>query len=113
MVKNFDEIQRVGKDNLDATLKSFGAVSKGFQAIAVEWADYAKKSFEDGTAATEKLLSAKSLDKAFEVQTEYAKAAYEGFVTEASKLGGLYADLAKETYKPFESFIAKAGESAR
>ena len=113
MVKNFDEMQTFGKDNMDATLKSFGAVSKGVQAIAVEWADYSKKAFEQGTAASEKLFGAKSLDKAFEVQTEFAKTAYEGFVAEAAKIGELYADLAKETYKPFEGFIAKAGAMAK
>ena len=50
----------------------------------------------------------KSLDKAIEVQTEYAKSAYEGFVSKASKIGELYADFAKETYKPFEAMLAKA-----
>jgi hypothetical protein len=113
MVKNFEEFQKYGKDNMDASLKSFGAVSKGVQAIAVEWADYSKKAFEQGTAATEKLFGAKSLDKAFEVQSEYAKTAYENFVAEASKLGELYADLAKETYKPFEAYMAKAGAAAK
>lgn len=103
MVKNVDEFQQFGKDNMDATLKSFGALSKSAQAIAVEIADYSKRVFEQGTAATEKLIGAKSLDKAFEVQTDYVRSAYEGFVAEATKLGELYADLAKETYKPFES----------
>ena len=42
------------------------------------------------------------------MQTEYAKTAYEGFVAKASKISELYADLAKETYKPFESLMAKA-----
>jgi hypothetical protein len=54
------------------------------------------------------LFGVKSLDKAIEVQTEYAKTAYEGFVAKASKIGELYADLAKETYKPFEVLMAKA-----
>ncbi len=108
MVKNFDDLQQVGKDNMDSTLKSWGALSKGTQAIAVEVADYSKKAFEDGTAALEKLFGVKSLDKAIEVQTQYAKTAYESFVAEATKIGELYADLAKETYKPFETLMAKA-----
>src|SRR5215470_17680947 len=108
MVKNFEDLQQVGKDNVDVTLKAMGALSKGTQAIAVEVADYSKKAFEDGTAALEKLFGVKSLDKAIEVQTEYAKTAYEGFVAKASKIGELYADLAKETYKPFETLMAKA-----
>jgi len=108
MVKNFEDLQQVSKENVDLAMKSVGVLSKGAQAIAVEVADYSKKAFEDGTAAMEKLFGVKSLDKAIEVQTEYAKASYEGFVAKASKIGELYADLAKETYKPFETLLAKA-----
>jgi hypothetical protein len=108
MVKNFDDLQQVSKENVDLALKSMGVLSKGSQAIAVEVADYSKKAFEDGTAALEKLFGVKSFDKAIEVQTEYAKTAYEGFVAKATKISELYADLAKETYKPFEALMAKA-----
>jgi hypothetical protein len=107
MVKNIDELQQISKDNLDATMKSFGTLSKNVQAIAVEIADYSKKVFEQSTAATEKLIGAKSLEKAFEVQSDYVKTAYEGFVAEATKLGELYVDLAKEAYKPFEGQFGK------
>jgi phasin family protein len=99
MAKNLDEIQ---KENMDAAMKSFGAMSKAFQAIAVEFANYSRRSLEDHTAATEKLMSAKSLEKAVEMQTEYVRTAYEGFVAHATKIGELYADLAKELYKPIE-----------
>jgi len=108
MVKNFEDVQKLGKDNMEATLNSFGVLSKGFQAIAVEMADYTKKAFEDGTAAAEKLFGAKSLDKAVEVQSEYVKASYEHFVAQAAKVGELYAGVAQEAYKPFEAYMAKA-----
>ena len=64
MLKNLDDMQKFGKDNMDATMKSVGAASKGFQAIAAEVTNYSKKSFEDGTAAMERLLGAKTLEKA-------------------------------------------------
>ena len=108
MVKNFEEFQQVSKENIDLAMKSAGNVSKSAQAIAVELADYSKKSFEESTAMIEKLFGAKSLEKAIEVQGEYAKAAYEGFVAETTKLGEMYSALAKETYKPFEALMAKA-----
>lgn len=107
MMKTLDDVQKIGKDNVDATLKSFGATSKAMQAIAAEVTNYSKKSFEDGTAALERLLGAKSLEKAIEVQSDYVKTAYEGFVAQATKMGELYADLAKEAYKPFEGYLAK------
>jgi hypothetical protein len=107
-MKSFEDMQKLGKDNAEATMKSLGAVSKSVQAIAVELADYSKKAFEDGAAAAEKLLGAKSLEKAVEVQSDYFKAAYEGFVSQSTKLGGLYTDLAQEAYKPFENYVNKA-----
>lgn len=107
MLRNFEDFHKLGKDNVDVAMKQFGSVSKGWQAIATEFADYSKKSFEDGSAALEKLFGAKSLDKAIEVQSDYAKTAYEGFVTQATKLGELYTDLAKESYKPLEGFLSK------
>ena len=107
MLQSVDEIQKIGKENVDLAVKSFGTVSKGVQAIAVEFADYSKKSFEQGTAAAEQLLGAKTFDKAVEIQSAYFKSAYEGFVAEATKIGELYADLAKETYKPYEGLFGK------
>jgi hypothetical protein len=104
MLKNFDDVQRYGKEHMDSTMKAWGQVSKGVQAIAAETADYSKRSFEEGSAALERLLGAKSLEKAIEIQTAYARTAYEGFVAQATKMGELYADLAKESYKPFETF---------
>jgi hypothetical protein len=108
MIKNFDDVQKIGKDSMDASMKSFGVVSKSFQAIAVETADYAKKAFEEGTAAGEKLAAAKSFDKVMEVQADYLKSAYEGFVAQSTKVSQLYVELAHEFYKPLESQFAKA-----
>ena len=112
MMQQIDQIQKLGKDNVDAALKSFGVVSKGAQAIAVETADYAKKSFEQSTAVVEKLVGAKTLDKAIEIHTDFLKTAYEGFVAQSTKMGELYANFAKEAFRPLESFAAKTGKTA-
>ena len=101
-----DQMNKFGKDSMDVALNSFGAWSKN--AIASEVADYSKKSFEDTAAAWEKLIGAKSLEKAMEVQSEYLKSSYEDFIAQSTKLGELYVDLAKEAYKPFEGVLAKA-----
>jgi phasin family protein len=103
-----EEMQKFGKDSMESMMSSFGAWSKSAQAIAVELTDYSKKSIEDSAAAWERLMGAKTLEKAMEVQSDYLKSSYEDFVAEASKLGELYVDLAKEAYKPFEGVLAKA-----
>jgi len=106
-MSNFEEVQKLSKDNMDMAMESFGTMSKGFQAIAAEVADYQKKSFEEGTAAVEKLVSSKSLDKAFEAQADYVKTAYEGFVGEMTKLGEMVTDMSKDAYKPYEGVMGK------
>jgi hypothetical protein len=79
-------MQKTANANVDATMQSFEGATKVTQAIASQIADYLKRSFEHATKTMENLLSARSLDKALEVQTEYARAAYEGYVSHATKL---------------------------
>jgi hypothetical protein len=108
-----EEIQQYGKEQFDTAVATAGSFQKGIQAIATAFGDYTRKSFEDGNAYAEKLAGVKSFDKAIEVQTEYAKSAYETFVAESQKIGELYADLAKQAYKPLEGFAAKFVPAAR
>ena len=107
MIKNFEDFQKLGKDNAELVTKSFQSTQKSAQAVAAEVQDYTKKSIESGSAFFEKLFGVKSLDKAVEVQNEFAKSAYEGFVAHATKVGEIYADAAKEVAKPFEAAFAK------
>ena len=106
---NFDDFQKLGQQNVDTAMKLFGEWNKSWQAIAAEMTDYTKRSFEEGTATFEKLLSAKSLEQAIEIQSGFAKRTYDGYMHQMSKIGGMYAELAKEAYKPVE----KAMQSAR
>ena len=107
-----EDIQTYGKDHLETVVASATTVQNGLQAIASAYGDYTKRSFEDTKSFVEKLSGVKSLDKAIEVQTEFAKSAYETFVTESQKIAGLYTDLAKQAYKPVEGLIAKLTPAA-
>ncbi len=93
------EFTDFGQSGFDAFGRSFGELNKGFQAIAAEWTDYSKKAFEDSTKAFEKLVGAKSPEKAFEIQSQFAKKAYEDYVAELTKLGEMYASLVQSAFK--------------
>ena len=111
MVK-VEDIQNYGKEHLETVAASASNMQSGVQAIATAYGDYAKKSFEDTKSFVEQLSGVKSLDKALEAQTEYARSAYETFVAESQKIAGLYTDLAKQTVKPFEGMAAKFAPAA-
>ena len=77
-----EDIQNYGKEHFETVVASATTVQNGLQAIATAYGDYGKKSFEDTKSFVEKLSGVKSLDKAIEAQTEFARSAYETFVAE-------------------------------
>jgi hypothetical protein len=83
-------------------MKLYGEWAKGWQTLATDFADYSKRSFEDGTRTFEKLSQAKSVEQAFEIQTSFVKRAYDEYMQQVSKVGGFFNDFAKDAYKPFE-----------
>jgi phasin family protein len=113
MMVKIEDIQQYGKEHLETVVASATTLQNGIQAIASAYGDYTKKSFEDTKSFVEKLSGVKSMDKAIEAQTEYAKSAYESFVAESQKIAGLYTDLAKQTFKPIEGMVAKFAPVAR
>ena len=109
MMKSFEEFQTYGKGSLEACAASASALTKGFQTIAQETAEFARKSFEKNSEIVERISATKSFDKAMEVQQGCAKEAYEAFVGQMTKVGELYVATAKEAYKPFEASFAAFG----
>ena len=99
--------QDESREQTNAAGPSMTPLPGGFHAIATAYGDYTKKSFEDTRTFVEKLSSAKSVDKAIEIQTEFAKSAFETLMVESQKIGALYRDLATQSYKPFGGFLAK------
>ncbi len=107
MTEQFDGIQKYGKEQFEAATAATNGIVKAIQQIASESADYSKKSLESGSAFMEKLLGVKSYDSAIQLQSEYWKTSYAGFIAQATKMSELYAALAKEAFKPIESAFAK------
>ena len=103
-MKSFRERARTASTRPFGRLVELG---KGFEAIRASMMDYTKKSFEDGTRAFEQLAGAKSIEQAWEIQSQYAKKAFEAYVAQASKIGEMYVDLARSAYQPVEQAVAK------
>jgi phasin family protein len=83
------------------------------QTIAKAYGDFTRKSLEETRSYVEKLRDVRSLDKAVEVQTEFAKHAFENFVAGSQKIYGLHKELAKQTLKPLERLVDKPTRDKR
>ena len=65
-------------------------------------ANYSRKTLEDVFQAWEQLLRARTVGDMMDVQTRYAKKAYDTHVAELSRLTELYQELARNAVKPVE-----------
>jgi hypothetical protein len=59
MPNNVDEMQQLGKGNMDAATESFG-VAKGFQAIATEVANYSNPRSLNSTQISARTVTSRS-----------------------------------------------------
>ena len=108
MTSNFSEIKMFGSAPFEAFAAATGSSGKGLQAIATETMDYSKKSFEKSRVLFEKLMAVKKLDEAIQLQSDFAKSAYEDFIAQAAKIGEMYSSLAQEAFKPIS--VASPGQ---
>jgi phasin family protein len=112
-MSSVEQLQPNAEEQSDAAMASAKTVAASVQAITAAYSDYTKKAFEDGSEFMTKLASLKTPADVMTLQSEYAKSAYESFVAETKKISELYADLAKQAYKPLEGMVAKMTPSLK
>jgi hypothetical protein len=83
------------------------------QTIANAYRDYTRKSFHESRFFVEKLMGVRSLDKAVEVQTEFARQAYANFVAESQKMCELYSEFTRQTLRPWAELAAGVNQAGR
>jgi hypothetical protein len=106
-MNSVERLQQATKDFGDTATTSAHSFATSLQTIASAHADFAKKLMQNGSEFISQLSSVREPAKLMEVQSEYVKNAREMFVAESKRLADLYADLFKQTTKPFEDLIEK------
>ncbi len=101
MKNNLEDIQKLGQSNMDTAVKAFGDWNKSVHAIATEMGAYSKRTFDESTSTFERLIGARSVEQALEIQADFAVRRVEDYVQEMTKIGTLYSDIAQDAYKPF------------
>ena len=111
--KGLEGLTSFGQENVDAIVKSSEIAAKAAEGIGTEISAYSKKSFEDGVAAAQDLASAKTMTELFEKQTSFAQSAFEGFVSQATKMNEIYVAAAKDISAPIGARVNAATEALK
>lgn len=112
-VKSYDTIISFGKDNAEAMLKSANAAGKSIETINSEFFAFARKSVDESVAAAKAVLSAKSIEEAFERQSEFGKAAFETYVDQLAKFGDMALAAARGTAEPLQARVSAMADLVR
>jgi phasin family protein len=102
-VKGYDKFLGLGKENLEAVVAAATVAGKGAETLHNELYAYSKQSIEDSVAAAKAVMASKSAHEAFEVQTDFAKSAFDHYVSQVTKLNEIFAATAKDAFTPFQT----------
>lgn len=105
MITNLEDLQKFSQSNMDTAVKAFGEWNKNVQAIANEMGAYSMRTFDDSASTLERLIAAKSVEQALEIQADFAKRSVDDYVQQMAKIGTLYSDIARDAYKPFDKVM--------
>ena len=105
-VKGYDEMATFNKATIEAVMQSASAASKGFEAINAEALAFSKQSIEDAVTATKAAMTSRSIQELVEINSDFAKSAFDSYVGQITKIGDLFASMAKGTVEPLNSRTA-------
>lgn len=112
-VKLTEEFTEFQKGNVEAIVESSKLAAKAAETLGQNAADYARKSYETGTAAFKTFASAKSPTELFKLQSDYLKSYFDSAVTESSKVTEAWLKLAGDVAQPLSNRVAVAVEKAK
>ena len=100
--KGFEQAIELGKGNVEALIKSSTILSEGMQEIVKAAFAANQAAFEEGVANARALAGVKSVREAVELQTGFAKAAFEKFV---ALVPGFFSNDANESVSALTRFL--------
>lgn len=111
--KGLEGLTSFSQDNVEAVVKSSEIAAKAFEGIGSEISAYSRKSFEDGVAAAQDFASARTVTELFEKQTAYAQTAFEGWISQTSKMNEILAAAAKDISTPIGQRLSAASDAVK
>jgi len=108
-----EEMVDFAKGNVEAVIASSKVAAKAGESLGQEAAEYGKKHFEAATAAFKSFATVKSPTELFQLQSEYAKSAFDSLVAEASRVSESLMKVAGDVAQPISTRYAIAAEKIK
>jgi phasin family protein len=107
------DVNTYSKKNLEAVVASVTAATKGAETLGAHAVAFSKKSLEDHVAAGKTLAAAKSVQEVVELQTSFAKTAFEAYMAEMNKMSEIVAACMKDSMAPINERVTALVEKVQ
>ena len=111
--KLIEEYADLTKGNLEAVGASGRAAAKGAEVLAQGMAAYGRNHFEAATRAVKGFTAVKNPTEALQIQSDYAKSAFESMIAEASRVSETVVKIWGDVMEPLSTRAAVATDKVR
>src|SRR3546814_9229266 len=101
-----EEAFEFNKANVEALVESGKIAAKNFETLGQEGVAFARKSFEDTTAALKGYTAVKSPAEFFKLYAENSKKAFDAAVAQTSKTSELVVKLTNDSFAPISNRVS-------
>ncbi len=101
-----EEAAEFNKANLEAIVEASKIAAKNAQVLGQEGVTFARKSFEDTTAAFKGYTAVKSPTEFFKLYAENSKKAFDAAVAQTSKTSELFVKMTNESFAPISNRVS-------
>ncbi|MDO9370784.1 MAG: phasin family protein [Sphingopyxis sp.] len=101
-----EEAVEFNKANVEALVEAGKIAAKGIESLGQEGVTYARKSFEDTTAALKGYTAVKTPADFFKLYAENSKKAFDAAVAQTSKTSELVVKLTNESFAPISNRVS-------
>ncbi len=111
--KLVEEMNDFNKGNIEAVVESSRVAAKVAEQLGRDAAETARKNFEQATAALKNFSSVKTPTEFFQLQSDYARSAFDQMIADSSKGSEMMLKLAGEIFQPISNRFAVAAEKIK
>lgn len=101
-----EEAVEFNKANVEAIVEAGKIAAKNIQTLGQEGVTFARKSFEDTSAAMKGYTAVKSPTEFFKLYAENSKKAFDAAVAQTSKTSELFVKMSNESFAPISNRVS-------
>ena len=107
---SFEKLADAGRENMEIIAVATSIAAEGFGAVNQAWLSFAKSTMERNGAAAEAIFASKDAASAVELQANWARSAFDNYVTESSKISEMAVKTANDAIAPIRARVDGAVE---